>query len=224
MQRNIQKLCTSILDKLYKSSIMNIMTKKYNELCPKQTKSMFKLIEKQDKNQSFNKDHVKIMASDLPFTNGWKKVSVEDFSSVPFQSKIYLLKDNVLKIMTYTTDPYKNNGFDMLGLDLNDHNIENYLKFYFDFFIRGNDILKPVSHADDIEWQNDFSPTIKQSLDKEFVLYPQINHENDDFLVKMPCVFQQSIMVITFFIQSNGKVEIKDRQSLVDDLPIRNFS
>lgn len=204
--------------------MLSFMTKKYNELSPAKTKSVFKVIEKHDKNQSFNKDHVKIMTQDLSFADGWERLSVEDYSSVPFQSKSYLKNGNDLKITMYSPDPWSDNKFNEFGIDLNSHNIETYLKFYFDFFISGSDGLKPVSHTDDIEWQNDFSPSIKQSLDKDFVLYPQINQENDDFTVKTACVFQQSIMIVTFFVKSNGQVEIKERQSLVDDLPIRNFA
>jgi len=200
------------------------MTKHYIELSPAKTKSVFKIIEKKDKNQSFNVDHVKILMQDLSFTSGWQRLSVEDYSSVPFQSKIYLIKNNNLKTMVYSPNPWPDNDFGTLGIDLNTHNIESYLKFYFDFFINGSDGLQPVSHTDDIDWQNDFSPIIKQSLDKDFVLYPQINQNNDNFTVKMPCVFQQSIMIISFFIEADGKVEIKDRQSLVDDLPIRSFA
>lgn len=200
------------------------MTHKYIELSPAKTKSVSKIIEKHDKNQSFNKDHVKIMALDLSFANGWERLSVEDYSSVPFQSKSYLKNGNNLKIMTYSPNPWSDNNFEELGLDLNTHNLEAYLKFYFDFFISGSDGLKPVSHTDDIEWQNDFSPTIKQSLDKDFILYPQIHQDNDDFTIKTACVFQQSIMIVTFFVKSTGEVKIKDRQSLVDDLPIRNFA
>lgn len=200
------------------------MGQKYNDLSSQKTKKILKTIIKNDVNQSFNEKHAKILEQDLAFAGGWKRILCEDYSSVPFESKAYLLNGNDLKILEYTSDPWTDNKFQDLTLDLNSLNIESYIKFYFDYFISGSDNLKPVSYSDDIDWQDDLSPTLRQSLDKDFVLYPQIHQEKDNFTVKMPCVFRQSIMIVTFFVYSSGQIEIKDRQSLVDDLPIRNFA
>ncbi len=200
------------------------MGQKYTELSPTQTKKIFKIIDKYDGDHGFHADHAKIMAQDLTFAPSWQRIICEDYSSVPFQSKTYLMKDDKIKTVKYTANPWVDNDFSKMNLDLNTLNIEAYLKFYFDFFVTGSDHLKPVSFSDEIDWQGDLTPTMKQSLDKDFVLYPQINQKETMFTIKMPCVFRQSIMIVTFHVADDGQIEIKDRQSLVDDLPIRHFA
>lgn len=200
------------------------MAQKYTELSPAQTKSVFKLIDKIDGDHSFHENHVKILKQELSFAPSWEKIICEDYSTVPFKSKTYLKQNKNMIPVTYSANPWDDNNIEKMDLDLNNQNISAYIKFYFECFVKGSDILKPVSFSDEIEWQGDLSPSMKQSLDKDFVLYPQIIQQKNDFMVKMPCVFRQSIMIVDFKIDESGKIEIQSKQSLVDDLPIRYFA
>ena len=223
--KNIQKLYTGMLDKLYKSRMITIMNQKFSELSPVQTQKFLENLEKQGvKENNLNRDHTRAMTQILDFTTGWKRVRCEDFSSVPYKVKDFLQNTKDVFAAIYSYDPYKDNNFESMGLDLNLHNIESYLKFYFDYFVSGSDYLKPISFLDEIEWQDDLTPPMKQSLEKHLVEYPDIHQEKDDFTIKTLCVFRRAILVVTFFIQADGHIEIQARESLIEDLPIKNFA
>ena len=195
----------------------------YKDVSPQKTESFLKLIQENDNNQSFNKDHVKIMTQYLPFISDYERLVCEDYSTVPNQIKHYLRDVDSIKPIQYSADPWLDNLLSEKNLDLNEQNIAAYVRFYFDYFINGSDTLKPIRFTDEITWQDDISPSIRQSMEKNLLLYPEINIEQENFLIKMPCVFRQSIIIVTFNIDPQGRINIENRDILIDDLPIKNL-
>ena len=200
------------------------MSQIFHPLSPAKTQSLLKKIEKINANHGLHPNHVKIMAQKLSFAPSWQFIICEDFSSVPFQTKRYLTDDAKIYPIQYSNNPYQDNHFNELNLIINADTVALYVAFYYELYLSGSDRLKPVFHTDDIEWQEDLPPMIRQSLEKDFTYYPKIKTTSDGFLVIMPCIFRQSVMCVTFFVSDTGLIEIQDRTSLVDDLPIKNFS
>lgn len=195
----------------------------YKDISPEKTKTFLKQIEKNDNNQSFNQSQVKMMSQHLAFMPDYERLICEDYSTVPNQIKHYLRSFDSIEPLLYSADPWADNGWDKNNLDLNTHNIDAYVRFYFDYFINGSDTLKPIRFFDDITWQDEISPSIKQSMEKTMLLYPEIEMRGENFLIKMPCVFRQSIIVVTFDIDPQGRIDIENRESLIDDLPIKHL-
>lgn len=199
------------------------MGQAYQDISPQKTQSFLKLIEKNDNNQSFNKESVKMMSQYLAFMPDYERLVCEDYSTVPNQVKHYLRDAETIYPMLYSVDPWMDNDFGNKNLDLNTQNIASYVRFYFDYFINGSDTLKPIRFTDDITWQDEISPSIRQSMEKELLHYPEIEQKNENFLIKMPCVFRQSIMTVTFNIDPQGRIDIEKRESMIDDLPIKHL-
>ncbi len=201
-----------------------IMSQIYKELSPAKTKSAVEKLNKISSGDDLNPNHVKIMAQDLSFTNGWQRLMAEDYSSTPYKQKIFLKNNNKYFTVKYSPTPFQDNHIRDMDLDLTEGTVIAYMMFYYDYYINGADRLKPIFHYDDIDWQDDLPPMTRKSIETDFANYPTIANEKNGHTIKMPCVFRQTIMIVTFFVSRDGMIEIKDRQSLIDDLPIKNFS
>ena len=171
----------------------------------------------------FTPDKTRVLSQDLSFAPDWKKIVCEDFSSLPYKKMHFLSDGNIVRQMQYVPDPYTTNNFADLGIQLNEKNVLAYLMFYYDYFLPSKERLHPVLHVDDLEWQDDLAPMTRQSLEKEFRSYPKISRAGDAFYVMAACLFRFAIMEVTFFIQADGQVTIKDSRVLIDDLPVKSF-
>jgi len=209
---------------IYTNHYNHPMAQPYKDIESQQKSNVMDMITAVHNDHGLDPDHVKIMTQNLIFTSGFQRLVCEDYSALPFKIQHYLYDGHHIHMLNYSQDPYNDNAFYTLGLTLTPVNIVDYLKFYCDYWVSGSDRLRPVSSADDIEWQEEIGPHLKQSLNNDLVLYPKIKAQADSFAVTMPCLFQQSIMVVDFMISKAGQAEITGRTSLIDDLPVKNFS
>lgn len=200
------------------------MPYKFKDIPETQQKSILDLIEKTDQKQKFNQSHTKILIQDLPFTTGWQRVVCEDYSSVPYRKKDYLYDGQSIMPCTYSDNPFENNYIKDIDVMVTEGHASFYLKFYCDYWVMGQDRLTPISYVDDIDWQDDISPNIKQGINDELQKYPKIQNKDGDFTLTMICVFRQSLLAVSFEITAQGNVSIVKRDLIIDDLPIRNFS
>jgi hypothetical protein len=204
--------------------MMDDMRQSYTELSDSKVANLLKQMDKLDPQHGFHSKHSKMIERPFGFAPGWSELIVEDYSSIPFKSKSYLKNNKGLRPIIYSQDPYKDNGFDDLPLFLNHDTVAEYIDFYVKCLVIQIGKLKPVRHFDDIEWQDDLPPQARQSIEKDLLSYPNIVGDDDSLTVKMPCVYKQSILIVTFLVHSDGTVDILDRRSLIEDLPIRNFA
>ena len=200
------------------------MSSAFKVLSDSKRKNFLKNLDKAQPNHGFEINHVKVMEQDISFAKNIRCVECEDYSSVPHRFQTYLIGSNDdIQPVLHGDNPYTDNHFDKMGIVINQDNVADYLSFYYRFFVKGSDYLKPVTHCDDIDWNDDITPMVQQSLEKDLSNYPKISSKNDGFNVKMACIFQQSIMIVTFFVSEHGIVTIEDRQCLAEDLPIKKF-
>lgn len=192
-------------------------------LTDSQKKSFLKILNDINPTHGLEEKHVQIMSRKLSFAPDWVYYECEDYSSVPNKFQFYLKHKKNIKLLKFTEDPVKNNHISSMTLNLNDQTIVDYLKFYYKFFTKGAYKLKIITQSDDIDWQDDLTPMVRQSLDKDLFQYPNIMSDKKGLSVKIPCVFQFSIIIISFFITYDGFIEIQDKQSLMDDLPLKSL-
>jgi hypothetical protein len=196
------------------------MTLSYKILSDSKTKTMMKKITKVNPDHGLQPNHVKIMTQDLRFAPSWQCVKCEDYSSVPNRFQTYLSDGKNLNPAHYTVDPYGDNHFNAMNLNLSDDVIVGYIEFYYSFFVKNGDGLRLISQSEDIQWQDEISPSLRQSIDSDLTNYPVITPQKDGWRVVVSCVFRQSILCVTFFVNREGMIEIEAQHSLVDDLPI----
>jgi hypothetical protein len=196
----------------------------YTELSDTDTSNIFNLIDNANPDHGFHKKHTKMFERPLIFAPGWTEIIMEDYSSVPFKKKTYIKKNKELRPLIYSSDPYKDNDFVGLSLFLNHDAVTDYINFYCRCLVTSSGKLQTIQNYDDVNWQDDLSPQARQAIEKDLLSYPRITEEGESFTVDIPCTFKQSIMIITFLVHEDGTVDILNRRSLIDDLPIRNFS
>jgi len=196
----------------------------YSKLPKEKINFYLSKITKANKNHGFNPDHVTMLSMELSFLPEVVEIICEDFSSTPFKKQIFLFNQSLITPLIYSENPIKDNDIDIKKLIINEQTCDDYLHFYLKCLILGGERIQPIRHADDIEWQDEISPLTRQSLEKDLRLYPKMKKNEKNMIIVKPCVFQQSIMIITFEIKQNGEVEVKDRYCLIEDLPIKNFS
>ncbi len=200
------------------------MRQSYSELSDSKTAALLKQMDQMNPDHGFNHKHTKMVERPLTFAPDWRELVVEDFSSIPFKSKTFIKGDSILKPLVYSPDPYKDNAFDDLPLFLNHDTVADYIDFYTQCLTIKTGKLKSVRSFDDIEWQDDLPPQARQAIEKDLLSYPQITNDDDSLTVKMPCVFKQSILIVTFLVHQDGTIDIMGRNSLIEDLPIRYFA
>ena len=168
-------------------------------------------------------DKTKILRQDLIFAKDWQRLICEDYSSLPYRKADFLSNGNRIVSLHYSADPYETNNFIDLKLDLNAQTVIAYLKFYYDYYRPEKTPLKPIFQVDDMQWQDDLSPSTIQSLERELKNYPIINPVTDGFKIVNLCAFGISILEINFFISLKGKIKIESHRVLMDDLPLKTF-
>jgi hypothetical protein len=200
------------------------MAKAYKDLTDSQISNYLKSIPDLQDRYGFHAHHTKMMIKTLSFADNLQKLIVQDFSSLPYKRKEFLISNDDIKPIVYSNTPYEDNDITSLRVKLSSHVVEDYLKFYCSLWVVNEGRLQPISYFDDIEWQEDISPTMKQTINNDLTHYPQIQALPDGYSIKTLCLFQQSILAVDFHINENGIIRITNHSTLVDDLPVKNFS
>jgi hypothetical protein len=138
-----------------------------------------------------------MLSMELSFLPEVVEIICEDFSSTPFKKQIFLFNQSLITPLIYSENPIKDNDIDTKKLIIDEQTCDEYLHFYLKCLILGGERIQPIRHADDIEWQDEISPLTRQSLEKDLRLYPKMKKNEKNMIIVKPCVFQQSIMIIT---------------------------
>lgn len=197
------------------------MSASFKSLTPAKAKTFLKLLSEKEENHPFAETS-KFLIQELGFTDGWARIDAEDYKEAPFVKRGYFLKDDNVRPFHYSNVPLNDNFADM-NIAIDDANVIDYLKLYCDLWVSNGETLKPVFDFDDIPWQDEISPMMRKSLDRDLHDYPKLGALDDGYLVKMLCLFRQSLMAVTFEVTPLGIVSIKDRTVLIEDLPIKNL-
>ena len=198
------------------------MALSYKQFTPTKTSGFIDKLNKAQKVHGLNKKTTKILGQNLSFAPGWMRVECEDYAEMPHIKQSYLANEVNIVPFVYGPDPRNDMCKDMT-LDIHAENIMDYLTLYFTAYLQNGERITPVFHTDDIDWQDDIPPMLKKSLEGDFAKYPQIVTLDGRLRVKFLCVFHQSIMQITCFVDDHGLVEMTDRVVLTDDLPIKHL-
>lgn len=170
----------------------------------------------------FDARATKILGQNLSFADGWMRVDCEDYTAMPHRKQIFLANDKNILPFIYSPDPL-GDLLAPLDIDINEKTVMDYLIVYFLAFVKNGEKIIPVFHADDIQWQDDLTPLLRKSLEKDFARYPQIKNDGENILATFSCLFQTSLLEITCLVLRDGRVEIKNRIVQLDDLPVKNF-
>ena len=197
------------------------MTLSFKELTPPKAASFITILDESDINHRFSSKS-KILMRDLSFAPEWARIDAEDYTESPFVKQSFFLKDKTVHPFVYSETPFQDN-FKTIDIIITDKTVVEYLIHYCHLWIMGGEILKPALSFDDVLWQEDATPMVRKSLDKDFQKYPQIAQSKDSFDVTMICVFRQSLIEITFNVKTDGGVTISNRTILIEDLPVNNL-
>lgn len=193
----------------------------YLQLTPAKTKSFLRRLNAANPDYGFEENTVKILKQNLSFAPGWVRYDCEDQSEMPHRHYIFVADDEDIKPVVYTSQPIED-LWDTNDLVINENTVFPFLNFYLMTLNTGGETLRPMTSVDDVSWRDDLAPTARKSLDKELMAYPVISKEKDNYIVKTAAVFRHSLMEVTFEVTSEGKITIKDKKVIIEDLPIIN--
>ena len=208
---------------LIQSHYTGFMKSSYSELPNIKAKKLLKLIQSDTKDYGLDSDKTKVLKQSLKFTSNWERVICEDYTSLPYKKIHFLLNDDNIYPLHYTPDPYTDNNFQLMNVQLDENTVTAYLSFYLTYYLSSQNKLKVINHVDDIEWQEDLPPMTRKSLEKDLSQYPKVEKTDNFFTVTAPCLFRLSIMEIIFLIRDDGQLQIKQHKLLIDDLPAKSF-
>lgn len=169
----------------------------------------------------YHADKTRILSQDLEFSDGWRHLVFENFTILPYRYDQYLMKNREIHSLRYSPDPYHDNEFEVLSIQITDEDCDDYMNFYLQCLLTDGEKLQPVNHVDEMRWLDDPGPAARQSLEQELRQYPQIKNLSDIIEIKKVCRFKTAIMEITFHVTKTGKVKIESERVLVDDLPVK---
>jgi hypothetical protein len=199
------------------------MTTSYAEVPQEEAQKILEKINNENGLVVLDNDKTKILRQNLQFALGWKRIICEDYSTVPYKKTDFLTYNNKIYTLHYSPNPYLDNHIHEMNINLNEDNIVAYISFFYDYFLKGSDRLKPILYIDDIHWQDDLPPMAKKSLVKDIKSYPIIKIYEKNFEVVMPCVFRSSLIEVSFLIGLDGQIDIQNKLILIDDLPVHTL-
>jgi hypothetical protein len=200
------------------------MSQSFKPLTESRAKTFLKKLDENNIHHGFSVKS-RFLIQDLKFAQGLSRVDAEDYTETPFTKKSFFYdstKGNVFPF-SYTNTPLQDN-FSTIDLEINENTVLSYLLIYTSLLIQNGNRIKAILNYDEIPWQEDVSPMIRKSLDSDFQTYPKISKTHGGFLVTAICIFQQSLMITSFLVNTNGDVKIQDGSVLIEDLPITSLT
>lgn len=172
--------------------------------------------------ESPSAEGLQLSKRNLDFTKGWSLLHIENQRVTPLQHHRFFWHDTKdVKQARYSPDPYKDNDFADLELNVTEEWAFAYLQLYLMFFMKDGQRLTPVISAEDISFLDDLIPPARKTLEKFLSLYPTITARNEDhYDVTAACLFDRSLLEIDFTVHSQGLVNITNRKTLIEDLPV----
>lgn len=190
----------------------------YVKLDPVETKSILEQLKSKLQGTQFDTDHTVIMARDLDFYPGYRFLDIADHRTMPQNKRYCLVSAKKLIVLDYTNEPiYALNA--ALPIKLNDHNIADYARFFFNF-VRGQKGRFIITETiDDIQWREDPPPSARKAIGK--MLHPlDVTKTSSDYVLRGQLMFKDTLFQADIHIALNGLISIENQQLLVENMPV----
>ena len=163
-----------------------------------------------------------ILSIEVPFYPGYNFLHIADHATnPPLERYVFQKKDSrdfTVIDWNYKTIQKLNQD---VPIDLNDENIFEYIRFYFQFVKMRYGRFTICESADNIKWKDEPSSEIKQALNQ--TLKPlQINEKRKDGVYKINSfmMMKDILFNVDIYVEPNGRVTMADQEVIIENVPV----
>ncbi len=170
---------------------------------------------------SFDPDRVTVMIHKLSFYEGYYVTELSDHDQNPPVVRIAICNDaGEVHVRNWSNGPiYALNQ--SVPLKLNDNTLLDYVRFFFTFVRGKHGRFLIVDTVDDIDWREEPAPAGRKALAKMIEPLALKKRETDGTSIfTASIVFKDSLFVGEVVVHPDGRIEMRDEELLVEDIPV----
>ena len=191
----------------------------YTKLEDKEIENILPFLNKKI-HESINLDseNITIMSQPISFYKEYNLLDITDNNSVPSIRIFAVFNGDNLVLLDWTNSPiYKLN--EEVPISLNDKNILDYVRFFFNFVKGKHGKFIIVESLDDISWKENPPPSARHAVGK--LIKPlTIISKNENYVIESTVIFKDSLFECTITISKSGKVSIDNEKIIIDTMPV----
>lgn len=187
-----------------------------------ETASLIDEINKLIDGSLFDPIETTILAINVPFYKGYRFLHVADHATNPPLERYVFQKDGTFDFTVidwnYKTIQTLNQD---VPVDINDENVFEYVRFYFQFVKMRYGRFIVCESADHIQWKDEPSSDVKKALNQ--TLKPlEIDEKRKDGVYKINAfmMMKDILFNVDIYVEPNGRVTMADQQVVIEDVPV----
>lgn len=161
-----------------------------------------------------------VLAQDITFYPGYRLLDIADHSQQPPRRRFVIYSPARHFIVDFSNEPiYAFNR--ELPIALNESNIDDYVRFFFNHVRGRHGRFIIVEGIDDINWKNDPPMTARRAIGKMIapVTLERID-EKGHYHLRVCIIFKDSLFRSAVRVEPSGLVSLSDEELLVEDIPV----
>lgn len=163
-----------------------------------------------------------IMAIDIPFYENHRFLDISDHATNPPLQRFAVQKNDTLDF-TLLDWSYKTIREINISapIELNDKNVLEYLRFYFEYVKGRHGRFIVCETADHIKWKDEPPVEVRKELNK--ALHPlEIKEKRKDGVYHVIgfMMLKDALFICNIYVEPNGKVTIAEHEVLLENIPV----
>lgn len=168
----------------------------------------------------FEAGAVTILGQELSFYPGYRLLDIADFDNMPVRRRYILYKAGTVIFLDGTNESvYALN--EKLPVKLADHNVTDYVRFFFTYVRSRQGRFLLTESLDDINWREEPPPSAARAISD--MLAPVTLQEKDGqggFYLTARMIFRDSLFKTAIRVKPNGFVEVDEEELLIEGMPV----
>ncbi len=161
-----------------------------------------------------------IMALDIPFYNAVRLLNIADHTVMP-ANKCFVLYNPVKSVVLNFTNEVIYSFNKEAPIQLDEENIEDYIRFFFNYVRGKHGRFLIVENIDDINWKEDPPPNARKAIGA--MISPVIlldAYEDGSYHLECCMVFKGSLFRSNIDVDAQGTVNLTNEELLIEDMPL----
>lgn len=188
----------------------------------KDVETLLPRFEKYFEGAHFTEKDTVILSQKSGFYPGYIFYDIADYHAVPSLHRYVVAKDDDVTVLDFTNEPlYALNKKAPLTLD--DANVADYVRFFFEY-VRGRDgrfII--VDSVDDIAWTEDPPAAVRKAVNDIVEPLHAFSRDKSGAYHLLACMtFKDSLFRCKIEVQPDGTVLVYDEEMALESLPVAN--
>ncbi len=172
------------------------------------------------KGSHFHPATVTMLAQDVPFYPGYRFFDIADYETVPNIRKFVLYKPGHVIVMNWTNEPlYALN--EAAPIALNDHTVEDYVRFFFTYVRGRHGRFIITDNVDDVMWRDEPPPAARKAISQMLEpLHVTERTAEGGYKLTARMMFKDSLFKTVVNVKPDGMVNLSDEELLIEEMPV----